>query len=129
MHYLRLLLFLTCFLFMKALFGAIEQLPNSHSMQSQSFEITFEYFSPAQLSQIEAFYKQFSEYRTHTIVKQSSSRMQLDYKSDIDKDLLLHNLNKTFEKLGFEVLLRHSENRVNIRLLGLLSKSIPYQQW
>jgi hypothetical protein len=60
---------------------------------------------------------------------QGLSKTEVSYTSTAEKALILNNLQKTAEFLGFEVLIRTDEQRISIQLLSTNARQIPYKQW
>jgi hypothetical protein len=93
------------------------------------YQVQFDYFSPEQASQFHRFYTQYSGYIKHTLRSQGLSKTEVSYTSTAEKALILNNLQKTAEFLGFEVLIRTDEQRISIQLLSTNARQIPYKQW
>lgn len=93
------------------------------------FQLQFDYFSPAQVMQFYRFYTQYSGYIKHELVAQGISQTKLVYVSTADKTMVLNNLQKTCDFLGFDVFIRSNEQTIVMQLLSVDARQVPYQEW
>jgi hypothetical protein len=97
--------------------------------KNTQYTITLSQFSASQLLQFQKFLRTYSAYQSDSIVAQNSISTQMSYYYGDSKALLLSNISKTAEHLGLQVLLRSAINDIDIRLVNVNAKSIPYKQW
>jgi hypothetical protein len=93
------------------------------------YRLLFNQFTPAQVSQMRSFMRQYSGYQSDNIITQSSISTEINYSSSASKDLLVNNFRRTAQHLGMQVLVRSSAQQINIRFIQLTPKSLPYKQW
>ena len=116
-------------------YSALDERTNNaikNSQQASSlveYEILFNEFSNEQVLQIQLFMLQYSGYVSHRLEMQNSSNFHLLYISSIKKDMLINNLEKTAQYLGFDVLIRSAGEQVNMRLIKVMPNNLPYKEW
>lgn len=93
------------------------------------YVLSFSQFTPAQVAQMQSFMRLYSQYVSMQVIKQNSVDTQMLYVYGASKALLINNLQKTSDHLGFEVLLRNVDNKIDIKFIQLQAKSLPYKEW
>jgi hypothetical protein len=121
---IQCLLLILCFSFCDKAYG---QLPQANKLEN--FTIAFEKFTPSQHAKISAFYIQFSGYKQHTLITQTSESTVVSYISNAPIDMLVNNFMKTAQYLDMEILVRGANSQISLRFIKQKDKSLPYKEW
>lgn len=96
---------------------------------SVRYSIRFSQFTPSQISQIQTFMRQYSGYQQQSLVAQSADTTDIEYTSTAQLNILLNNIQKTNEYLGFTVLTRSADAKIEVKFIRLTAQSLLYKEW